>query len=253
MKDFVVDVFLYPDDDGDGVPNHLDKCPDTPRGVQVDAVGCPLDSDGDGVPDYLDKCPGTPKGVKVDADGCPIDTDGDGVPDYLDKCPGTPAGVKVDKDGCPLDSDGDGVPDYLDKCPGTPRGVPVDENGCPPEGIVVRGTEWAVEGQVLFAVNKAVLTPQAETLLGKVVDYLKKNPQYHVEIQGHTDSTGPKAWNDTLSQMRADSVRDFLVAGGVPADRLTAKGYGWADPIASNDTKEGRQQNRRVDFQPSEK
>jgi outer membrane protein OmpA-like peptidoglycan-associated protein len=131
--------------------------------------------------------------------------------------------------------------------------VPVDENGCPPEGIVVRGNEWAVEGQVLFAVNKAVLTPAAETLLGKVVDYLKTNQQYVVEIQGHTDSTGPKVWNDKLSQMRADSVRDFLVAGGVPADRLTAKGYGSADPIASNDTKEGRQQNRRVDFSPSEK
>jgi outer membrane protein OmpA-like peptidoglycan-associated protein len=86
-----------------------------------------------------------------------------------------------------------------------------------------------------------------------VVTFLKKNPQYSVEVQGHTDNTGPKAWNDTLSQMRADSVRDFLIAGGIPADRLTAKGFGWAEPIASNDTAEGRQQNRRVDFQPSEK
>jgi OmpA-OmpF porin, OOP family len=59
------------------------------------------DTDGDGVPDELDKCPDTPTGVKVDKDGCPIDSDKDGVPDYLDKCPGTPAGVKVDKDGCP--------------------------------------------------------------------------------------------------------------------------------------------------------
>ena len=60
------------------------------------------DSDGDGVPDYLDKCPNTSQGVKVDKDGCPLDSDGDGVPDYLDKCPDTPAGVTVDKDGCPL-------------------------------------------------------------------------------------------------------------------------------------------------------
>jgi len=253
MKDFVVDVFLYPDDDGDGVPNHLDKCPDTPRGVKVDAVGCPLDTDGDGVPDYLDKCPGTPKGVEVDANGCPIDSDGDGVPDYLDKCPNTPNGVKVDRNGCPLDSDGDGVPDYLDKCPGTPRGVPVDDNGCPPEGIVVRGSEWAVQGQILFDINKADLKSQAKDLLGRAVSFLKKNPQYSVEIQGHTDSTGPKAFNDTLSQKRAESVREFLVASGVPADRLTAKGYGSSDPIAPNGTKEGRQQNRRVDFQPSEK
>ena len=100
----------------------------------------PIDSDGDGVPDYLDKCPDTPKGVKVDKDGCPVDSDGDGVPDYLDKCPGTQAGVKVDKDGCPLDSDGDGVPDYLDKCPGTPAGVKVDKDGCPAKTTEPAGT-----------------------------------------------------------------------------------------------------------------
>ena len=85
-----------------------------------------------------------------------------------------------------------------------------------------------------------------------MVDYLNENPEFNVELQGHTDSTGPKAWNDTLSQMRADSVKDFLVAHGIAADRLTAKGYGSSDPIASNDTPEGRHQNRRVDFAPSE-
>ena len=252
MKDFVVDVFLWPDDDGDGVPNHLDECPGTPRGVEVDDAGCPLDSDGDGVPDNLDKCPATPKGVKVNAEGCPVDSDGDGVPDTADTCPNTPAGVKVDAVGCPLDSDGDGVPDDLDKCPGTPRGVPVDDNGCPPTGVVIRGDEWAVEGQVLFAVNKATLKPEAQAILDRVAAFLQKNPQWQVEIQGHTDTTGPKAWNETLSQMRADSVKDYLVTRGVGADRLSAKGYGWSEPIASNDTAEGRQQNRRVDFRPTE-
>ena len=253
MTDFVVEVFLDPDDDGDGVANRLDRCPDTPRGVEVDAAGCPLDSDGDGVPDSLDACPGTPQGVEVDAKGCPLDSDGDGVPDYLDTCPGTPQGVAVDASGCPLDSDGDGVPDHLDRCPDTPRGVPVDETGCPPSGIVVRGAEWGVEGQVLFDLNKASLKPEARDLLGKVVAFLQKNTGTHVEIQGHTDSTGPKAWNDRLSQMRADAVRDFLVAAGVDAGRLVARGYGSAEPVASNDTKQGRQQNRRVDFSPMEK
>jgi len=119
------------DTDGDGVPDKIDKCPDTPKGVQVDALGCPVDSDNDGVADYLDKCPDTPAGAKVDAAGCPVDSDGDGVPDYLDKCPNTPAGVSVDASGCPIDSDGDGVPDYMDKCPDTPAGVAVGASGCP--------------------------------------------------------------------------------------------------------------------------
>ena len=118
------------DDDGDGVPNAKDKCPDTPKGVQVYSDGCPIDLDQDGVPDYLDKCPNTPPGSPVDANGCPFDSDGDGVPDHLDQCPGTPAGVKVDAKGCPLDSDGDGIPDYLDKCPDTRAGSAVNAQGC---------------------------------------------------------------------------------------------------------------------------
>jgi OOP family OmpA-OmpF porin len=118
---------------------------------------------------------------------------------------------------------------------------------------VIRGDEWAVEGKILFDVNKATLKPAAKELLGRVVDFLNKNTQYLVEIQGHTDSTGPQAWNDTLSQMRADSVKEFLVAKGIAAGRLTAKGYASIEPIASNDTAEGRQQNRRVDFKPTEK
>ena len=88
------------------------------------------DSDGDGVFDPQDNCPDTPKGVEVDERGCPLDTDGDGVPDYMDECPGTPKGAKVDEKGCPLDTDGDGVPDYKDECPGTPKGARVDERGC---------------------------------------------------------------------------------------------------------------------------
>jgi len=86
------------------------------------AAPAPRDSDGDGVTDDLDKCPDTPKGVKVDADGCPVDSDGDGVPDYLDKCPDTPKGVAVDSNGCPAnDSDGDGVPTISTNAPTPPK------------------------------------------------------------------------------------------------------------------------------------
>jgi OmpA-OmpF porin, OOP family len=119
------------DSDRDGVPDAVDKCPNTPLGAHVDATGCPLDSDGDGVPDGIDQCPNTPTGVHVDAKGCPVDSDGDGVPDGIDQCPNTPPGVTVDATGCPLDSDKDGVPDGLDKCPNTPAGATVDANGCP--------------------------------------------------------------------------------------------------------------------------
>jgi len=252
MGAFVKEALLYPDSDGDGVPDHLDKCPDTPRGVEVDAVGCPFDSDGDGVPDYLDKCPGTPKGVAVNAEGCPIDSDGDGVPDTSDKCPDTPAGMKVNAEGCP-DTDGDGVYDNLDKCPGTPRGVPVDANGCPLAGIEAVGDEWVIRGNVLFDVNKWDLKPEGMTILDQAAEFLKKNTQWHVEIQGHTDSTGTAEWNQTLSQRRAESAMKYLISKGVPVARLTAKGYGPSEPVASNDTREGRALNRRVDFRPTEK
>ena len=93
-------------------------------------VEAPLDSDGDGVVDDVDKCPNTPRGMEVDAQGCPFDSDGDGVINDADKCPNTPPGVAVDGSGCPPDSDGDGVPDYLDQCPSTPVGATVNEVGC---------------------------------------------------------------------------------------------------------------------------
>ena len=226
------------DSDGDGVTDDLDKCPDTPKGVVVDADGCPVDSDGDGVPDYLDKCPDTPKGVVVDADGCPVDSDGDGVPDYLDKCPDTPRGAAVDANGCPLDSDGDGVYDYLDKCPGTPRGVVVDEKGCPVSFTM----------QIEFDFDKADIRPMYHNQLKEAADFINKYPANQILVAGHTDSKGTDAYNKKLSQRRADNVRKYLVNKfGISANKLVARGYGESQPIASNETDAGRQQNRRVE------
>lgn len=124
------------DRDGDGVPNNVDRCRDTPLGDRVDAAGCtlPKDADHDGVVDAQDRCPGTPAGTPVDATGCSKDSDGDGVVDDQDKCPNTPAGTEVNATGCPRDSDGDGVLDPQDKCPNTPPGTPVDVSGCPKDG-----------------------------------------------------------------------------------------------------------------------
>jgi OOP family OmpA-OmpF porin len=231
------------DSDGDGVLDTLDKCPNTPIGVEVDANGCPLDTDGDGVPDYLDKCPKTPKGTTVDAKGCPLDSDGDGVIDSKDKCPNTPKGVKVDKKGCPLDSDGDGVPDHLDKCKNTPRGSKVDKNGCP-----LVGEELLIITGINFAFNSSELDKESRVLLERAVDNLKRNPQMKVLIEGHTDSVGPEDYNMGLSLKRAKAVEDYIVTQGVAEERMDIKGLGESDPLDSNDTPEGRAKNRRVEF-----
>lgn len=137
----------------------------------------------------------------------------------------------------PADSDGDGVIDANDKCPGTPAGAKVDAEGCEEE-LVLKG--------VTFSTSSAVLTPQDELLLSSVATILEQRPQFNVEVRGHTDSTGPAAFNQQLSERRAESVRDFLVARGIPADRLTATGAGASEPIADNDSVEGRSLNRRV-------
>ncbi|MBN2373894.1 OmpA family protein [bacterium] len=226
------------DSDGDGVYDDSDRCPNTPAGVKVDANGCPLDTDGDGVYDYMDKCPGTPTGVAVDSSGCPLDSDGDGVYDYLDKCPNTPRGVQVDAKGCPVDSDEDGVYDYMDKCPDTPKSAVVDQRGC-----------WVLKG-VLFDTAKSDIKPQSYQNLDALVDVLKENPFLRLEIQGHTDNRGSAIFNKALSDGRAKAVMDYIVKMGIDPNRLTAVGYGFTMPAATNDSVEGRAQNRRVELKP---
>lgn len=138
----------------------------------------------------------------------------------------------------PADTDGDGVLDTADRCPGTPRGVAVDQNGCPREKVVLQGVE--------FATNSATLTAASRPVLDEVAADMKRYPRLKVELQGHTDSRGADAYNLDLSQRRADSVRDYLIAQGVNGTQLLAKGYGEAQPIADNATDLGRLQNRRV-------
>ncbi|MFA6597257.1 MAG: OmpA family protein [Ignavibacteriaceae bacterium] len=244
------------DTDSDGVPDYLDKCPGTPSGVAVGATGCPLDTDGDGVPDYLDKCTNTPAGAKVDANGCPLDSDGDGVPDYLDKCANTPSGAKVDASGCPLDSDGDGVADYLDKCPNTPKGTQVNAEGCPikkeKETVVIMQPgeveTLVLSGDTNFEFNKSKLLPNAYTALEGIVKTMKEHPKYKWEIGGYTDGIGSVSYNKKLSKQRAQAIVDYLVRKGVKRNNLTIVGYGKDNPIATNETLEGRSMNRRVEI-----
>ncbi len=207
------------------------------------------DSDGDGVVDRSDRCPNTPTGVKVDSVGCPLDSDGDGVYDYLDRCPGTPRGVKVDSAGCPLDTDGDGVTDDKDNCPGTPAGVIVDAVGCPKSAKITDKGTWIYE-DIQFDTAKWSFKPGAFAVLDEIVQTLTINSNVKVEIQGHTDNRGSAAYNQTLSEKRAKAVMGYLVSKGISPDRLTAIGYGAAMPMETNDTDNGRAANRRVEFKP---
>lgn len=220
----------------------------------------PPDSDRDGVIDPFDACPGTPLGTVVDEKGCPppppparlADSDGDGVPDSFDQCANTPAATVVDEKGCPLpppapitppvvDSDGDGVLDSADQCANTPREFQVDDVGC----VKV---ETLVLENVAFGFNSAKLTAEGSAALASVASSLKAHPSLIVEVDGHTDAVGGDAVNVKLSQKRANSVRDYLIAQGVTPARLTAEGYGKSRPIADNKTEEGRARNRRVEF-----
>jgi len=210
----------------------------------------PVDSDGDGVYDGTDECPGTPRGARVDAKGCPMDSDNDGVYDGIDQCPGTPAGARVDAKGCPMDSDNDGVYDGIDQCPNTPAGTKVDETGCPIEVKKFIDTGLITTTAILFDLNKATLRPESKTELDKIGNILIQASDLMVEIGGHTDATGSDATNMTLSDARAKAVHDYLETNfsQITPENLTAKGYGESKPVASNDTKEGRAKNRRVEF-----
>jgi OOP family OmpA-OmpF porin len=202
------------------------------------------DSDGDGVPDKYDRCPNTPKGWEVDSVGCPYDTDGDGVYDPMDSCVNVP-GLK-EFDGCP-DSDGDGIPDHLDKCPDIP-GVP-ENDGCPEiteeEKQII---DLAAKG-VYFQINSAELKPESYEKLDRLLVVLNNHPEIKIIIEGHTDNTGDAALNKRLSQERVSSVKTYLVSKGIEKDRLTPIGYGEEKPMYDNNTEEGRQKNRRVYFQ----
>lgn len=208
------------------------------------AVAAPADADGDGVPDSADQCPGTTAGATVDRTGCEPDADRDGVADARDACPDTPLGAEVDSRGCELDSDNDGVVDGADQCPSTTPGATVDERGC--EGVVK--TIQTFEVDVQFPNNSSVIGSEYDSELQRVADFLEENPTTFVEIAGHSDSNGEADYNQFLSLRRAEAVAARLTGAlGVDPDRVTASGYGEEQPIARNDTAEGRAANRRVE------
>lgn len=226
-----------PDTDGDGITDAEDACPKI-AGVSS-AKGCP-DADGDGIQDSEDACPNV-KGL-ASMKGCP-DADGDGVTDAEDACPKV-KGLAQFK-GCP-DTDGDGVPDNEDKCPKI-AGV-ASNNGCPEiKAETLKVFERALKG-IQFETGKDVIKKTSFAVLDNVVKIMKENPSYQLEINGHTDSQGDDAKNMVLSQKRAEAVEAYLVKKGIETERLHPTGFGETKPKASNDTKEGRSENRRVEF-----
>jgi OOP family OmpA-OmpF porin len=157
------------------------------------------------------------------------------------------------------DSDGDGVADKLDKCPGTPAGTVVDGSGCPlkvpapvvQEKVIITEADRKVVADAIknleFDLNKATIRAKSYPTLNRVAELLiQKN--FSLKLAGHTDNTGSNALNMRLSKARAESVRTYLVAQGANASRIEATGYGENQPIATNKTAAGRQQNRRVEF-----
>jgi len=183
------------------------------------------------------------------------DSDGDGVFDDNDRCPDTPRSVPVDASGCPLDSDRDGVLDDKDACPDTPEGTPVDAKGCPIPKPVATSAEKTAAGtyvyrDIQFENNQAVLKKSSFTALNEVTEIMKARPELNIEIHGHTDGSGSRAYNLDLSRRRAEAVKTFLESKGIAAARMTTKAFGPDRPIDSNATKQGRARNRRVEFKP---
>jgi len=233
------------DSDHDGVLDRDDKCP---AEAGVAPGGCPADSDGDSVLDRDDYCP---KEAGPAPKGCPIidtDPDKDGVPLPCDACPDE---VGVKPDGCPIrDADGDGIFDDKDKCvkePETKNGFE-DEDGCPdtiPEKI--KKFTGVVEG-IYFDQGKATIRKQSTPKLDGAANVLKEFPSISLEISGHTSSEGDPAFNQKLSQERADAVKQWLVDKGIPSQRIKTRGAGPDEPIADNKTAAGRTKNRRIEF-----
>lgn len=167
------------------------------------------------------------------------DDDQDGILNSKDLCPNTVAGAKVDRNGCEIkdnDSDGDGVLNKFDKCPNTSVGVKVNKDGC----------VNIIDLSIKFDNNSSEIKNQYQKNLESFTNLLKQNKSLTAVIEAHTDSKGSESYNQILSDKRANAVMNALKSSNIDSSRLRAIGYGESQPIATNDTAEGKAINRRV-------
>jgi OOP family OmpA-OmpF porin len=156
------------------------------------------------------------------------------------------------------DEDEDGVLDRRDRCPDTPANTPVEHHGCPlpqypasvkpAEPVHLEVITLSDAGDVLFAFNKSDLTPAARGQLDALMSKLQSADVVSVKVIGHTDSVGSDAYNQALSERRASSVAAYLLSQGLAPNKLTSEGKGESQPVADNETDEGRAKNRRVEL-----
>ena len=147
----------------------------------------------------------------------------------------------------PPDRDHDGLADDADTCPDAAG--PIENQGCPVyKKVIVKHDKLELSEKIMFAFDRADIDKVSLALLDEVVQALKDNKGFHVQIEGHTDSKGSKEHNKTLSENRAEAVFDYVRDHGVAPDRLAHKGFGSSVPTDSNKTAAGRENNRRVEF-----
>lgn len=173
------------------------------------------------------------------------DKDKDGVPDRADRCKNEFGAI--DNNGCPWeDTDGDGLTDNLDDCPKVPGDV--NNNGCPQLTFEIQEALNTEAKIIFFNSNSTEITPETEGALMKIIKILNEYPYAKLSIEGHADSIGNSKLNQKVSELRANAVRNFLIQKGIEASRLSAIGLGENKPIATNLTRKGRAENRRVEI-----
>lgn len=221
-----------------GVPKQ--KPPEPPKPLPPPPPPAPV------VQEPVDPCAQDYDGDPLD---CPTyDSDQDGVPDLQDQCAQEPGPEPL---GCPeRDGDGDGLFDREDACPTEPETVNgfEDVDGCPDEiPEQVKAFSGVIQG-IQFLSGKSTITKSSREVLDGAIKTLLEYESIHLEIAGYTDDRGNDESNTELSLVRAQAVRDYLVERGIASNRLSTRGFGEANPIASNQSKKGRAQNRRIEF-----